>query len=96
MTVGLRAEDLEGIGRSGGDGGALQHLAQSLNFGRMPIGEIGDGAVVDLSLLAEGLPEKDGGRGVAIGHNRYVHVDIIPQEIAQSKDDSHTYMTTLM
>lgn len=77
MTVGLRAKDLEAIGRSGGDGGALQHLAQSLNFGRMPIGEIGDGAVVDLSILAEGLAEEDGGRGSAIRHDCYVHVDIV-------------------
>ena len=96
MTVGLRAKDLEGIGRSGSNSGALQYLAQSFNFGCRPIGKIGDGAVVDLSILTEGLPQEDSGRRVAIGYDRYVHVDMIAQELLQGKSNHLNYMTTIM
>jgi hypothetical protein len=96
VTVGLRAKDLERIGRRRSKGGTLQDLAQSFNFGRGPIGEIGDGAVVDLTVLPEGLSEENGGRGVAIGHNRYVHVDMITQEALTCKEKRCIYMTTIM
>ena len=41
------------------------------------MGEIGDGAVVDLAVLAEAFAEEDSGRGVAVGDYGDVHVDRI-------------------
>jgi hypothetical protein len=41
------------------------------------MGEIGEGAVADLAVAAEGLAEEDGGRGVAVGDGGDVHAYII-------------------
>jgi hypothetical protein len=60
------------------------------------MGNIGDGAVVDFSVLTEGLPEEDGGRGVAIGHECDIHVDMIAQAVCWRKRNKHYYMTTIM
>ena len=72
------SDDVEGLRQSGAEGGgALQDGAQGIDFGWGPVGEIGDGAVVDLAVLAEALAEEDSGRGVAVGNDGDVHVDRI-------------------
>ena len=35
--------------------------------------------VVDLAVFAEALTQEDSGRGVAVGHDGDIHVDIIRQ-----------------
>jgi hypothetical protein len=37
------------------------------------VGEVGEGAVLDLAVLAEGFPEEDRGRGVAVGNGGDIH-----------------------
>ena len=48
-------------------------------FRSLASGEIGNGAVVDLAVFAEALAQEDSGRGVAVGHDGDVHVDIVWQ-----------------
>ena len=60
------------------------------------MGEVGDGAVVDLAVLAEGFAEEDGGRGVAVGHDGDIHVDMIRPESHQYNINFVIYMTTLL
>ena len=64
-----------------------RYLAEGLDLLRRPMGEIGEGAVVDFAVLAEALAEKDGGRGVAVGDDGHVHVDIIRQLSLQIKSN---------
>jgi hypothetical protein len=78
VAVRARADDVEGLRQRGTEGcGALQDGAKGIDFDRGPMGEIGDGAVVDLAVLAEALAEEDSGRRVAVGDDGDVHVDRI-------------------
>ena len=80
MAVRAGADDVEGSRQRGADGGiALQHGPQRVDFSGGPVGEIGDGAVVDLAVLAEALAQEDSGRGVAVGDDGDIHVDRIGQ-----------------
>ena len=56
--------------------------------------EIGEGAVEDFAVLAEGFAEEDGGRGVAVGDGGDVHAYIIRQKINKNKPNIAYYMTT--
>ena len=61
-----------------GDGrGALQNWAERLDLRRGPMGEVGEGAVVDLAILTEGFAEQDRRGRRAIGDHGHIHVDII-------------------
>ena len=44
------------------------------------MGEVGDGAIVDLAVFAEAFAEEDSGRGVAIRDDGDVHVDRIQRD----------------
>src|SRR5580700_6630038 len=78
VAVRAGADDVEGLRQSGAEGGgALQDGAQGIDFSLGPVGQIGDGAVVDLAVFAEALAEEDSGRGVAVGDDGDVHVDRI-------------------
>jgi hypothetical protein len=95
MAVGQRAGDGKGgweIRET--DVVAMQNLAEGFDFIDGPMGEIGDGAVVDLAVFAEALAEEDGGRGVAIGDGSDVHVDILRQTHRKYKGIFLIYMTT--
>ena len=97
MAVRAGADDVEGLRKRGADGsGALQNGAQRIDLGGGPVGEIGNGAVVDLAVFAEALAQEDSGRGVAVGHDGDVHVDIIRQLYLQYKGNLSYYMTTLL
>jgi hypothetical protein len=58
------------------------------------MGEVGEGAVADLAVEAEGLAEEDGRRGVAVGHGGHVHVYIIHKLYFTRKADIVYYITT--
>ena len=70
---GWGADDVEGI-VEGGDGEAvLEQDAQAFDEVGGPLGEVGEGAFLDLAVLAVGLAEQDGwGRG-AVGDRFDVH-----------------------
>ena len=60
MAVGAGAGDGEGV--LGCDEGlVLEHAAQGLDLGGGPFGEVGDGALLDLSALAPAFAQEDGG-----------------------------------
>jgi hypothetical protein len=95
VAVRAGAENVEGLRQRGSEGGgAFQDGAKGIDFGRGPVGEIGNGAVVDFAVFAEALAEEDGGRGVAVGDYGDVHVDRILAMIDRYKDNYRTYMTT--
>jgi hypothetical protein len=56
-----------GIGEGGLIEVAAQGATQGFDAGRVPVGEVGEGAVLDLAMLAIGFAEEKGGRGVAVG-----------------------------
>jgi hypothetical protein len=86
MAVRAGADDVEGLRKRGAEGsGAHEDGAQGIDLRRRPMGEVGESAVVDLAVEAEGLAEEDGGRGVAVGDGGDVHVYIISSIIQYSK-----------
>jgi hypothetical protein len=52
---------------------AAEDAAEGLDGGGGELGEVGEGALLDAAVLAEGLAEEDGGRGGAIGHALDIH-----------------------
>jgi hypothetical protein len=61
------ADDVKGKGKRSTDGSsAFEDGAESLDLSGGPMREVGEGAVVDLAVAAEGLAEEDSGRGAAI------------------------------
>ena len=73
MAVGQGADDVKGVmeGDVGG-GGAFEEAAHVNEVGR-EFGEVGKGAFSDLAVFPEGLAQEDGGRGVAVGDDVYIH-----------------------
>jgi hypothetical protein len=53
---------------------ATEGALEGLDAGGVPMGEIGEGAGIDLAVLAEGLAEEDGGPGGAVGDGGDVDV----------------------
>jgi hypothetical protein len=94
VAVRAGAEDVESLRQRGSeDSGALQDGAERIDFGWRPVGEIGDGAVVDLAVFAEALAEEDSGRGAAVRDDSDVHVDRIRTLFNQYKHNRVIYMT---
>jgi hypothetical protein len=61
MAMGKRAGDGERVTIGGDDGAALQHAAQALDMGWLPIGEVAECALTDLAILPVALAKEDGG-----------------------------------
>jgi len=78
VAVRTGADDIEGLRQRGPEGSVtFQNGAQCIDLSRGPVGEISDGAVVDLAVFAEALTQEDSWRGVAVGDDGDVHVYII-------------------
>ena len=58
---------------------AAQGAAEGLDARGGPMGEIGEGAIFDFAVLAEGFAEEDSGGRVAVGDGGDVHADYIQQ-----------------
>ena len=69
---------------------AAQQAAQGLDAGGRPVGEIGQGAILDLAVLAEGFAQEEGGWGVAVGDGGDVHDFCISHTIEHVKINIHT------
>jgi hypothetical protein len=97
MAVGQRAadgEDLRG-GRGRDDGPALEEGLEALEeFGR-PVGEVEEGALLDLSALAVGLAQQDGRGRAAVGNDLDVHGYIMGQITTEHNGKCVAYMPTL-
>jgi len=86
VAVRAGADDVKGLRERGAEGGgALENGAEGIDLRRGPMGEIGESAVEDLAVLAEGLAEEDGRRGVAVGDRGDVHAYTIQQIVRISK-----------
>ena len=62
VAVRQLAGDGESVALGGDDGAALEHAAQAFDVGGGPVGEVAQGALTDLAVLAIGLAQQDGGR----------------------------------
>jgi hypothetical protein len=51
----------------------LQQVAKGLDAGGRPVGEVGQGAILDFVVLAEGFAQEKGRRGVAVGEGGDIH-----------------------
>ena len=54
-------------------GSSLRSLAERVDLGFWPVGEVGDGALADALAFAPAFTQQDGGRGVAVGDDFHVH-----------------------
>ena len=61
MAVGPGAEDGEGVGEGWERDAALEQDTQAVDEVVGPLGEVGEGAFLDLAVLAEGLAQEYGG-----------------------------------
>jgi hypothetical protein len=95
VAVGQRAQDLERVGGTGNGGSAPENLARSGDPLGRPVGEVGEGAVVNLAILAEGFAEEDGGRRTAVVDDRNIHVDILAWFSRNYRHNPTLYMTTI-
>ena len=71
-----------------------QEAAQRVDPGERPGGEVGEGAVLYLTVLAEGFAEEDGGRRGAVGDLRDIHADTILSVSLYVNTSLAYYMTT--
>jgi hypothetical protein len=49
------------------------------------MGDVGEGAGLDVAVFAVGFAEEDGGRGVAVGDGGHVHAYIISHQMHKYK-----------
>jgi hypothetical protein len=87
-------------GTAGGVGGEVIEVAaegamEGLDAGGVPVGEIGEGAFLDLAVLTKRLAEEDGGRGVTVGDGLDVHGYIISHIKLVSSTYIYIYMGTI-
>ena len=73
VAVRQAAGDGEGVALGGDDGAAFEHAAQAFDVGGRPVGEIAEGALTDLAVLAVALAQQDGGRRVPVGDGFDIH-----------------------
>src|SRR4051812_26653821 len=97
MAVGQRAadgEDLRG-GRGRNDGSALEKGLEALEEVGRPVGEVEEGALLDLPALAVGLAQQDGRGRAAVGNDLDVHGYIMVQTTTEHNGKCVAYMPTL-
>ena len=108
MPVGPGAGDAEGRSRGrrvaqvAGGGSGFAEPVQSLDEVGRPLGEVGDGAVLDFALPAERCAQEDVGRRVAVGdaRDKYSYLtndnvgkkDLPVKDILNLKENLHGYI----
>src|SRR5262249_16847517 len=66
---------------------ALEGPAESLDALRRPRGQVGEGPCADLVPIAEGFPQGDGRRGVAIGNGGDIHEYLYIRDWVNRKEE---------
>src|SRR5258708_34215238 len=61
--------------------------AEGCDARKIPVGEIGQGAIFDFAVFAVGLAKENGGGRLAIGDRGYVHADQIQQLFTYVKEN---------
>ena len=72
-AMGHRTHDVEGVVQARHRGAALEQGAQVLHERRRPPGQVCQGALAHLAVVAVGLAKQDGGRGGAVGDGFDIH-----------------------
>ena len=77
VSVGEGADDVDCLADGGiGEGCAFEDASERFDGGgvsSVEFGEVREGAFEDLPAVADGLSEEDGGGGVAVGDELYIH-----------------------
>ena len=79
----------------GDDGAALEHGAQALDVGGGPVGQVAQGALTDLAVLAVGFAQQDGGGRGAVRDGFDIHGVIGVDSGFWYKSQMRDYMATL-
>ena len=74
----------------------FEKQTQARNNASGPIGEIGQCAVLDLALLAEGLAQENARRRITVGDRLDIHGHKYAKYIVQGKKIKYIYMATLL
>ena len=86
IAVRQGAPDLQGLAAIAKGHAAFQKRAQPLHHGHRQLGEIGQGAFLDLAALAPALAQQHGGRRGAIGYDLDEHSDRESKSIHRVKN----------
>jgi hypothetical protein len=73
---------------------AAEGALEGEDAGWVPMGEVGEGAFMNLAVEAEGLPEENGGRGATVGNGGDIHGLIIPPLVHTYNRHIYIYMVT--
>ena len=76
MDVRRRPGDLKALGSERRQGLPRQHPAQTVDLRLRPVGDVGEGARLDLAVLPITLAQQHGGRRIAVWDARDVHVQL--------------------
>src|SRR5450432_1911688 len=97
MAMRERAGDEERVRQcsAGGGQGAGQSESESIDLMGWEMGKVCEGAGLDLTVVAVGFAEEDGGRGVTVGYGGDVHAYRISPNKGNSKGAISSYMPTL-
>ena len=78
VSVGQAALDAElFLKRVGGDVASLEQQFEPRDYLGVPVGDVSQGAFLNLAVLAVGLAQENGGWGVSIGDHIDVHDDVL-------------------
>ncbi len=94
MTMRQRADDGNGIPVPGNDGAAFEQRLEAGDPLVRPVGEVQEGALLDLASLAVALAQQDGGGRVAIGDRFDIHWSIIAITPNLNNQNLPCYMAT--
>src|SRR5215472_18759171 len=89
-----RAQDFETAGRQ--QLLVAQYRTQRRDFLGLPFGQVGEGAVLDLAILAKSLTQQDGGGRAAVWDDGYVHEDMLSWLNLFVNELLSFYMTTFL
>src|SRR6266700_3882799 len=95
MAVRERTNDVERVGDRYQARRSFQEPAEGVDLFSGPVREVLERAIPDFAVLAIGLAEKDSGRGVSVGDDRHVHVDMLAHVYLSIHHNLAIYMTTL-
>src|SRR5271165_6144319 len=82
------------IGRR--DPAALEQRAQAFDDLGRPVGQVRDGALLDLAAVPIALPQQDGGRRVPVRDGFDIHGATMPRIAPLSNDNIINYMATFL
>ena len=95
MAMRQRTDDGEGLPVRGDDGAAFEQHLETGNSLARPVGQVQQGALLDLAAIAVALAQQDGGGRVPVGDRFDVHGSMIDHYLALCNHKLPNYMATI-